>query len=342
MGATLQVYAGGLWYDQDHGTVAKHYGHKYLARCDRSLTSHAGYQMTLAETPYLWVSIAIGIAIGGAQPFAQQIVFHLIAWTRYLWQRSSRRNTDHGDAAPDVAAHPSESTRLIHQERGQSRSCGPKVCSCGGVRAQRMVSWLVSGALTVLIIAHNIAGAFVATIPTDRAVLSGSTHCGLWGLKDDANPGAQDLDTLILGEKERRAGQYARSCYSPRFSASVDQCMLFKQSHIPTLRLELGQPCPFVNETYCPGAGLDAVKITTGLVDAKRIGINTPHAPKFNRTTVCVPINMNPGFAKNTSSRPGHWAHDFGPVESEEHSSDYTFFQFGDPFRFDVRSYTMR
>jgi hypothetical protein len=155
--------------------------------------------------------------------------------------------------------------------------------------------------------------------PASKAVLSGSKNCGLWELTPDANGAAQDQDALIQGRKETRAGQYSRDCYGPQLAPSFDQCNLFKERSIPTAEMDMEQQCPFVNETYCQGNGYTAVRFTTGLVDASQIGINAPSAPQFNRTMMCVPLNMvYPSFyIEKIDETDGHFGYNLGPVESD-------------------------
>ena len=93
--------------------------------------------------------------------------------------------------------------------------------------------------------------------------------------------------------------------------------------------------------------GHNAVKFTTKSVDAAYLGINTKKASSFDRTTICVPLNMRnkseggPGFVESTGPR-GFWGYDLGWLDDDESDSKYTFEQEGDPLEYDVRSYTMR
>lgn len=167
----------------------------------------------------------------------------------------------------------------------------------------------------------------MAAVPGDKAALSGSTTCGVWVLRDDANSAAQDADALVQGDKETRAGQYARDCYGPRSAASLNQCLIFRKPYVPTSKIETGQQCLFVNETYCSSTGFTAVKFSRGLADANRIGINADKAPNFNRTMMCVPLNMHPGFAERIDNQTGQWGYDFGPVSGDGYTSHFTFRQ---------------
>ncbi|SMR61827.1 unnamed protein product [Zymoseptoria tritici ST99CH_1E4] len=181
----------------------------------------------------------------------------------------------------------------------------------------------LSAFAVVVGIAYTIATTFATNLAAGEAALSSSKICGAFGLRDDANTAAQDADALLQGEKESKAGQ---------------------QPYIKTAHVDQEQRCPFVNETYCAGNGFSAVRFSTGSVDAKDIGINAGHTLSFNRTSICVPLDINAGFAKDLGggSEIGKWGYELGSVGSEQYSpSEYTFQQYGDPFSFDVRSYTM-
>ena len=293
----------------------------------------AGLIWTVNDKWNTFIQVVIGLFFGLAQPFLERIVAHLLGWICYSVELCQR--------SPDHAAGlepPNESTALLGRKRVSACCCSSTYCNGHGYRIA--IAKILSLIIVIFGIAHTVAGTFVTTIPTDQAALSGSRKCGVWGLRDEALPTAQDEDALVQGQKETKAGQYARDCYSPQSATS--QCSIFRKPYIPTSKVESGQQCPFVNETYCIGNGFSAVKFTTGLVDAASIGVNAKKAPHFNRTTMCVPLNIYQGFVEKTSSEPGNWGYNLGSVSSDEYTSPYTFRQYGDPFTFDVRSYTMR
>ena len=304
----------------------------------------AGLILTVNHTVYTTIGIVTGVAFGLVQQSLERIIVHLLAWICYGLERSESKPDQVGASE---AVQEDTSPLLHHSIQKDRRRCLPSLglrTCCSSLTVARISSWIIIS----ISIAWSVAGAFVTTLSADEAALSGSKTCGLWGLTDVANGAAQDVDALIQGEKETRAGQYSRDCYGPKSTISLDQCLLFRNSIVPTSRIDMGQQCPFANESYCTGTGATAVRFTTGLVDAAVIGINAKTAPKFNRTTMCVPLNIEepprgPGFVKETrKSLLGWWAHDLGPVESEQYSSKYTFEQFGDPFDYRVTSYTMR
>jgi hypothetical protein len=289
---------------------------------------------TVGDEWNTFLQLVIGFFFGLSQPYLERIVAHLQGWICYcvdLWQR----NPDHvgGLEAPN------ENTALLGRK---ARSCCCPSNYCNKHCSRNAIAKISSVLIVIFGIAYNVAGTFVTTFPTDEAALSGSKKCGLWGLNDNALPVAQDEDALIQGQKETRAGQYSRDCYGPQSATSLDRCSIFRKPYVPTFKVETEQQCPFVNETYCTGNGFTAVKFTTDLADATSIGVNAKNAPQFNRTMMCVPLNIYQGFVEKISSQPGHWGYNLGPVSSDEYTSTYTFRQYGDPFTFDVRSYTMR
>jgi len=210
-------------------------------------------------------------------------------------------------------------------------------------------SWF-STALSVLLIlaylAFAAAGSFATTMPADSLGLSASKHCGSWSL-DFKNAGNElkDNDDLLQVQKEMRAGQYGRDCYGHRSVPSPAQCAFFDNQTISYEVLK-GQDCPFTDRDICAGGGYTAVRFSTGLVEASVLGINSPKAPKFNRTTVCVPLELKNEFVKeippDIQHRDYRYEYYFGPVKDSEYSSNYTFRTFGDPFTWDIPAYSVR
>lgn len=294
----------------------------------------------MTEGKYNLINAAIGVWFGLAQPIVQRLVTHIIAWLLrllpWLWARLRRlfHSQDPRHSAETEPLYPS-----VRETRSLTTT---KSSSGWRLFLREWASRLVSVAVILLSIAYAVAGAFITSIPSERFALSGSTNCGLWGLRDDANWAAQDEDDLIQGRKELRAGLYARNCYVQRAVAGLDQCKIFAEPRIDISTMT-GLECPFVNSTYCSGSSFTTARFSTGMMDTKRIGLNFAQRPSINRTTLCVPLNLDAGFVKRLNNAHGQWGYDLGPVESDvDYKSNYTFEQSGDPFYYDVRAYTMR
>ena len=206
----------------------------------------------------------------------------------------------------------------------------------------RVIMWTI---LVIGFIGYSVGSSLSATMPAGSSGLSASEHCGPYGLRKDAGAEAQDKDDLLQAKKEGEARQYGRDCYGHSSLAIPDQCNFFVGQAIP-YDVHLEQECPFKDINLCPGGGYTAARFTTGLVDASLLGINAEKAPKFNRTLICVPLDMNQGFIKEIPPDSQH--HDYryeyhlGPVSGSEHHSDYTFRTLGDPFKWDMPGYSMR
>jgi hypothetical protein len=155
-----------------------------------------------------------------------------------------------------------------------------------------------------------------------------------------------DTDDLLQAQKETRSGQYARDCYGQRSVTNPDHCNFFNSQAILYDDILLEQECPFEYFSLCAGGGYTAVRFSTGLVEASKIGINSPNPPKFNRTTICVPLNMEQGFIKEIPPDKQHrdyqYEYDLGPVGNSEYQSNHTFHMFGDPFEWAVPAYSVR
>lgn len=302
-----------------------------------------GRMCTVNQTWYTVIINTVGVIFGLSQPRIERILSHLFAWIAYFfWPRLcswfSRKSRSSGLRE---SGDPEERRRLNESAlipRGDSYSNRDEA----GKQNPRLMTFakVVSLLLVLLGTGYIIAGTLVTEPQDGEAALSAAKVCGAWGLSDDANPIAQDEDALIQGEMEKRASQYARNCYGSQSATSLTQCLVFRKDRIKST-LHTGRQCPFKNSTYCWGDGYTAVKFTTGLADSNIVGLNADPAPKINRTTVCVPLDVDAGFVEKLGYL-GEWGYKLGPVHSDEYSSDYTFRQFGDPFTYDVRSYTMR
>lgn len=304
---------------------------------------------TVRDDAYTAINILVGILFGLTLPSLHRILKHLIAVVCYEAPYIRRKliSSKHvdGRSATD------ETIPILHMPSNEDSSSATRETtpsshrlSTGSRQRRAQITWWTSFILILICISLNVAGMFVTKIPAKEAALSGSKRCGYWGLIDDANAAAVDADTLLQGEKQTIAGQYARDCYGPRSATSTNHCSMFREQAIDITDIEMHQQCPFVNDTYCPGTGFTAVKFTTGLVDAKTIGVNVEKAPKLNRTMMCVPLDIKAGFVEdlNEGNETGQYGYRLGSVGSVENTSNFTFRTWGDTFEYDVRSYTMR
>lgn len=95
----------------------------------------------------------------------------------------------------------------------------------------------------------------------------------------------------------------------------------------------------------CAGDGLeDAVRFWTDEVDASVIGVNVAERPKFKRTTICVPLNIDQGFARKVSpvgtNDDDKYEYYLGSTDGTE--IDFTFVTDGDPFDTNIPAYSVR
>lgn len=179
-------------------------------------------------------------------------------------------------------------------------------------------------------------------MPTNGSGLAASKICGPYSLKHDASENERVADDMLQGEKEVRAGEYGRDCYGSRSVVGIDRCTFFNHQAIP-YRVEIDQPCPFANTTYCWGA-YKAVRFTTDKIDASVIGVHSRRQPKFRRTTTCVPLNMNAGFMDGPYWNDDQLQVDYylGPMNRTNEFTDYTFRQYGEPFKWGVTAYSVK
>jgi hypothetical protein len=274
-----------------------------------------------------------GTASGSNHPSASQGSTPLDTTT----QGASAVNGENGESSLDQTNGPIDDT---HAGGGQDAS--------DETDKKRTSSWpsmLISLLLILAVVGYSIAGSFATAIPADSLGLSAGKICSWWELKKGSRREAMDNDDLVQARKERRAAQYARDCYGNHAIANLEQCKFFATPTIP-YEVEPNQACPFRDNKLCPGRGDIAVKFTTGRIEASVLGINSPRPPKFSRTTICVPVDVNRGFVHqippdNTYSED-RYRYYLGPKNGSSQSYDYTYEMFGDPFKWDVAAYSVR
>jgi hypothetical protein len=336
-------------------------------------------QWTVPERTNTAVQLIIGVLFGAAWPLLSNILVRAKDWLTYSYHRLSEKQNrgsefiadadertpllderqrrasslteNHADALETRDdAEPGQTRALRYPPRSpasnnRTSSASNSPAESAKESAGGWKSMILSLALIVIFIAYSVGGSFSIMIPVESSCLSASKHCGSWSLRKDAGKEAEDDDDLLQAQKEMRAAQYGRDCYGHRSITSPDRCTFFESQTI-SYNVQIGQECPFKDTHFCAGGGYTAARFTTGLVDASVLGINTDKPPKFNRTTICVPLYLDQGFVKEIPPDSHH--HDYqyeyhlGPVNDSDYHSNYTFRTFGDPFKWDVPAYSVR
>lgn len=139
--------------------------------------------------------------------------------------------------------------------------------------------------LLCLIVNTGIAASKIISNSTGP---TGSSQPGFWiqNFREDelAVTGAID----ILYEKERLAAEYVEKCYS---GAEDDfECSQYPTKHLIS-HVVADSKCPF-HDDVCASGPQSALAMSSGLVDSKVLGINTPPASgfQFERNMTCAPI----------------------------------------------------
>nr|OQO17714.1 hypothetical protein B0A51_14464 [Rachicladosporium sp. CCFEE 5018] len=290
----------------------------------RVWTDHFGgvWKLTVSEDDNVWITTISMLLYAVALPSIQVILAHTLTFLLFYFNFKAPKKAEVNEASPLL---PKTETKTKQPLRSY---------------AWKVLIW--SASVVVLGCTWALATDHASKNSAGEIALSGAVTCGYWGLRADANDKALNKDALEQGSKEARAGQYARDCYGFRTSNGPNQCEVFKEPSIETLEVFENQTCPFAEKKYCEDSQNTARILTTGLVDAKSLGINADRTPLLNRTTMCVPLDIDAGFARKPSddSSIGAWEYYLGP-KGDHNETEYTFRQFGDPFDFDVRSYTM-
>ncbi len=155
-------------------------------------------------------------------------------------------------------------------------------------------------ALKILVLAVSLVGilacgTLTARLATDSAALSAHPDCGIY--ENPVNASYQAGLRLVRFDAEYESAQLAEKCYDA--GEGADGCGFFSQRSIPYSTTDA--PCPFRDQTMCIDGGSRIVRFSTGPVDARAVGINTPLTMQFSRDTTCSPIVVNETFveAKN-------------------------------------------
>jgi hypothetical protein len=131
-----------------------------------------------------------------------------------------------------------------------------------------------------------------ASLATDSTALSNHPACGIY--EDPPNSSDEASFKKVAFNAELESAALAEKCFN--VGAGADGCNFFLQQSIP-YRVS-STPCPFQDSTMCSISDSQIVHFSTGPVDARVIGINTPIRMQFSRSTTCSPITVNETFVK--------------------------------------------
>ncbi|KIW65559.1 hypothetical protein, variant [Phialophora macrospora] len=312
----------------------------------------------------------LGVCLGAVWPSLSRIIARILQLVRYGWHnlwhpRGKSRveestpllensNQSTGDRARTDGDLPHPSLPASPRFLGHTSDTDDSVSSpANGVdefpmqRPRLDHSWLpkaLSFCTLTGVIGWAVVSSFTTQIPASSLGLVSSTQCGSWSLRRGVDESALADDALLQSAKERRAGEYEHACYGAQSATSSEECSFFRTQAIPSTVTRTD--CPFKNQSLCAGRGLQiATRFTTGRVDASVLGLNVANPPKFNRTTICVPLNMDQGFVKEIAPDKYHsdyrYEYHFGSRNDGRHTWNYTFRTAGDPFNYRVAAYSV-
>lgn len=262
---------------------------------------------------------------------------------RPLLSRDSHRSSSYGTAR-QMDEESQQRPRSIDPPRSQSnRRYYPSTPLLNSSRptSRKSGGWFsILTIYAVVFIGWAVVAFYSTAVPPIKSGLSKSRPCGVWSLRPKVSGEEQDKDDLVQTQKEIRAGQYARDCYGDQSIVRPGRCNFFENQTI-SYQTFLNQPCPFKDSSYCNGA-YTAVRFSTGPTSARVLGMNSPNLPTFTRTTTCVPLNMRRGFVKQVPP-DDQFRFDYflGQTNGSRGMHEYTFRQFGDPFKWDVPAYSL-
>lgn len=276
-----------------------------------------------------WANVMIN-ALGLAVAIAANRLFRILARILVVWYQA-RHPAPSANTA--VALQGGHSLIAVARETTAPESFGwhifrqtivdfrlfPGAVSIGNPATQRRCSFRCSGLATAATLAFlfyagaQVCALFMALLQVGNVALSNHPDCGLYEFNATRDPEVlKDTDPFEF-EIEEASGVWAKNCYGA--ADKTDGCNQFVYQQIPYNVTSTS--CPW-SDGMCHADGDSAVRFTTGAVDARRIGVNTPTKLEFNRTTVCSPLNMNETFIE-PYSRNGcsyTWHYHYGTSES--------------------------
>ena len=210
---------------------------------------------------------------------------------------------------------------------------------CRGDKRWLGVIVVIIFVLIIVFVAWTIVGIISANIASDRTGLSSSQHCGIWQFDDNAGDDAAYRDDLYNRQKEERASQYARNCYSNPHAADSLSCKIFYNQSID-FETKTQQHCPFPSPELCFDGLYSAISFDTGLVDGSLIGINSDPTYRFRRRTTCSPLNMSePYISRHSEDKEDNmYYYNYGSLDD----TDFTFNTSGYPFDWLVPVYSAK
>ena len=164
---------------------------------------------------------------------------------------------------------------------------------------------LGENALLLLLMTVNYVGSIALGVFSSRLIISDSValsnnpRCGLFFRPDLNNSQQPSFNGMVkyLYDFESECGQYAERCYN--VSHGTDGCNFFYQQSF-NYSIKHNDTCPFSSELgyLCHGGASSAFTMTTGRVEAKAAGINSPFPYSFQRSTTCSPLLMDQRFVR--------------------------------------------
>jgi hypothetical protein len=156
---------------------------------------------------------------------------------------------------------------------------GPQQTTPHARRSDCLVFSGVGRSLSIVLVAFLAFGVLTALLATSDMALSRHPPCGPY--LPQVSPWPDNLNTFVLYESSVQAesATLAQSCLntnSPDCGAFIDPAYsVFVES----------STCPF-EPHVCYGQGVSPIRMSTGAISARIIGINSPGLPEFNRTAV--------------------------------------------------------
>jgi len=184
-----------------------------------------------------------------------------------------------------------------------------------------------------------------ALVMDDSTALWSSEHCGVYDYDESNGESGQarnDIDNL---NKEAKAGDYAKSCYSPYgpytpFDVSYPmRCDTFYRPSIK-FKNKTTPHCGHFPGSICKPGTL-SITFDTGITDSSELGLNVKTPYKFRREATCSVLNLDNHVEKvvegnGTTKYYYNYGRKYAPA------TNHTFYTIGTPFDAPASGYSVK
>jgi hypothetical protein len=137
-----------------------------------------------------------------------------------------------------------------------------------------------------------VFGVLMSWLQTDSTALSASPDCGIYHPSQTGTLSSYSISRPYEFDTQLVSASLAKQCYQAEDGAG--ECNFFLQQSIEYDTI-YNASCPYP-EHICYNGKNGSIKFIVSPISARALGINSPKAYEFQRTTTCSPLTMNETF----------------------------------------------